>query len=95
MGRLVAETIAEALPNAGVNCCCGVLGDTLNPISRSLERVKARDRYGIVAISPRGRREARRSGSQPDDLGRLTWYVVDMDEYDANLKMLGKSIAMS
>ena len=37
MGRLVADTIVEALLNAGVKCCCGVLGDTLNPISRSLE----------------------------------------------------------
>src|SRR5262245_42309870 len=29
-------------------------------------------------------------GARPDHLVRLTWYVVDMDEYVANLKALGK-----
>ncbi|CUT14479.1 Putative translation initiation inhibitor yjgF family [Bradyrhizobium sp.] len=29
-------------------------------------------------------------GAQPEHLVRLTWYVVDMDEYLANLKELGK-----
>ena len=29
-------------------------------------------------------------GARPDHLVRLTWYVVDMDEYVSNLKMLGK-----
>ncbi|MGC2809316.1 MAG: RidA family protein [Bradyrhizobium sp.] len=28
-------------------------------------------------------------GAQPEHLVRLTWYVVDMDEYLANLKSLG------
>jgi enamine deaminase RidA (YjgF/YER057c/UK114 family) len=29
-------------------------------------------------------------GAQPEHLVRLTWYVVDMEEYLANLKMLGQ-----
>ena len=29
-------------------------------------------------------------GARPDHLVRLTWYVVDMDEYVSNLKALGK-----
>ena len=29
-------------------------------------------------------------GARPEHLVRLTWYVVDMDEYLANLKMLGQ-----
>jgi enamine deaminase RidA (YjgF/YER057c/UK114 family) len=29
-------------------------------------------------------------GARPDHLVRLTWYVVDMEEYLANLKMLGQ-----
>jgi len=29
-------------------------------------------------------------GAQPEHLVRLTWYVVDMDEYLANLKELGQ-----
>jgi enamine deaminase RidA (YjgF/YER057c/UK114 family) len=29
-------------------------------------------------------------GAQPEHLVRLTWYVVDMDEYLANLKTLGQ-----
>jgi len=29
-------------------------------------------------------------GAQPEHLVRLTWYVVDMDEYLANLKGLGQ-----
>jgi enamine deaminase RidA (YjgF/YER057c/UK114 family) len=37
----------------------------------------------IVAILAEG-------GARPDHLVRLTWYVVDMDEYVANLKALGK-----
>lgn len=37
----------------------------------------------IVAIVVEG-------GARPDHLVRLTWYVVDMDEYVANLKALGK-----
>ena len=37
----------------------------------------------IVAILAEG-------GAQPDHLVRLTWYVVDMDEYVSNLKALGK-----
>ena len=37
----------------------------------------------IVAILAEG-------GARPDHLVRLTWYVVDMDEYVSNLKMLGK-----
>ena len=32
----------------------------------------------------------REGGARPDHLVRLTWYVVDMDEYVANLKVLGK-----
>ena len=36
----------------------------------------------IVAILEEG-------GARPDHLVRLTWYVVDMDEYTANLKALG------
>ena len=32
----------------------------------------------------------REGGANPDHLVRLTWYVVDMDEYVASLKVLGK-----
>jgi enamine deaminase RidA (YjgF/YER057c/UK114 family) len=38
----------------------------------------------IVAILAEG-------GARPDHLVRLTWYVVDMDEYTSNLKALGKA----
>jgi enamine deaminase RidA (YjgF/YER057c/UK114 family) len=38
----------------------------------------------IVAILAEG-------GARPDHLVRLTWYVVDMDEYVSNLKALGKA----
>ena len=38
----------------------------------------------IVAILAEG-------GARPDHLVRLTWYVVDMDEYVTNLKPLGKA----
>ena len=38
----------------------------------------------IVAILAEG-------GARPDHLVRLTWYVVDMDEYTTNLKALGKA----
>ena len=38
----------------------------------------------IVAILAEG-------GARPDHLVRLTWYVVDMDEYTANLKALGRA----
>lgn len=31
------------------------------------------------------------AGGRPEHLVRLTWYVVDMDEYLANLKELGKT----
>ena len=31
------------------------------------------------------------AGARPEHLVRLTWYVVDMDEYLANLRELGKS----
>jgi enamine deaminase RidA (YjgF/YER057c/UK114 family) len=31
------------------------------------------------------------AGAKPEHLVRLTWYVVDMDEYLANLKELGKA----
>lgn len=37
----------------------------------------------IVAILAEG-------GARPHHLVRLTWYVVDMDEYVSNLKALGK-----
>ncbi|WP_298873906.1 RidA family protein [uncultured Bradyrhizobium sp.] len=37
----------------------------------------------IVAILAEG-------NGRPDHLVRLTWYVVDMDEYVSNLKALGK-----
>ena len=37
----------------------------------------------IVAILAEG-------GARPEHLVRLTWYVVDMDEYLANLKSLGQ-----
>ncbi len=30
-------------------------------------------------------------GAGPEHLVRLTWYVVDMDEYTANLRVIGKS----
>jgi enamine deaminase RidA (YjgF/YER057c/UK114 family) len=30
-------------------------------------------------------------GARPEHLVRLTWYVVDMDEYTSNLKAIGKS----
>jgi enamine deaminase RidA (YjgF/YER057c/UK114 family) len=32
----------------------------------------------------------REGGANPDHLVRLTWYVVDMDEYVGSLKLLGK-----
>jgi enamine deaminase RidA (YjgF/YER057c/UK114 family) len=32
----------------------------------------------------------REGGANPENLVRLTWYVVDMDEYVTNLKTLGK-----
>ena len=38
----------------------------------------------IVAILAEG-------GARPEHLVRLTWYVVDMDEYDSNLKSLGRA----
>jgi len=38
----------------------------------------------IVAILAEG-------GAGPEHLVRLTWYVVDMDEYVSNLKVLGKA----
>lgn len=38
----------------------------------------------IVAILAEG-------GARPEHLVRLTWYVVDMDEYLANLKALGQT----
>jgi enamine deaminase RidA (YjgF/YER057c/UK114 family) len=31
----------------------------------------------------------RTAGGGPEHIGRLTWYVVDMDEYRASLKELG------
>ncbi|MCK1678622.1 RidA family protein [Bradyrhizobium sp. 147] len=31
------------------------------------------------------------AGARPEHLVRLTWYVVDMDEYLANLKELGRA----
>jgi len=31
------------------------------------------------------------AGARPEHLVRLTWYVVDMDEYLSNLKELGKA----
>lgn len=37
----------------------------------------------IVAILAEG-------GARPEHLVRLTWYVVDMDEYESSLKALGK-----
>ncbi|MGO9360401.1 MAG: RidA family protein [Xanthobacteraceae bacterium] len=37
----------------------------------------------IVAILAEG-------GAAPDNLMRLTWYVVDMDEYVSNLKAIGE-----
>jgi len=37
----------------------------------------------IVAILAEG-------GAAPDNLMRLTWYVVDMEEYTSNLKALGE-----
>lgn len=37
----------------------------------------------IVAILAEG-------GARPDHLVRLTWYVVDLEEYISNLKALGK-----
>jgi enamine deaminase RidA (YjgF/YER057c/UK114 family) len=30
-------------------------------------------------------------GARPEHLVRLTWYVVDMEEYTSNLKAMGKS----
>jgi hypothetical protein len=52
MGKLVADIIVETLQNAGVAHCYGVVGDTLNPIARLLEK---RNRVGFG--------ETRRSGS--------------------------------
>jgi enamine deaminase RidA (YjgF/YER057c/UK114 family) len=31
------------------------------------------------------------AGARPEHLVRLTWYVVDIDEYTANLKIIGRS----
>jgi len=38
----------------------------------------------IVAILAEG-------GARPEHLMRLTWYVVDMDEYVSNLKAIGQA----
>ena len=38
----------------------------------------------IVAVLTEG-------GAQPEHIVRMTWYVVDMDEYLANLKELGQA----
>jgi hypothetical protein len=38
MGKLVADIIVETLQNAGVKHCYGVMGDTFNPIGRSLDK---------------------------------------------------------
>ena len=40
MSKKVADIIVETLQSAGVRHCCGVVGDTLNLIARSLERSK-------------------------------------------------------
>ncbi len=31
------------------------------------------------------------AGGRPEDIGRLTWYVIDKDEYLASLRSLGRA----
>ncbi len=49
--------------------------DFVTQVSRTLSNISA-----ILA----------EGGARPEDLVRLTWYVVDMEEYLANLKTLGQ-----
>lgn len=37
MGKKIAEFIVEVLEQAGVKCCYGIVGDTLNPFTENLE----------------------------------------------------------
>ena len=55
----------------------GVLpGDFIGQVRQTLEN--------IAAILAEG-------GAKPEHLVRLTWYIVDIEEYLANLKALGKA----
>jgi pyruvate dehydrogenase (quinone) len=38
MSKKVAQLVVETLQSAGVNHCCGIVGDTLNTFATSLSR---------------------------------------------------------
>ena len=62
----------------------GVIGwDTAGDLPDSFVAQVRQALSNISAILAEG-------GAQPEHLVRLTWYVVDMDEYLANLKTLGQ-----
>jgi enamine deaminase RidA (YjgF/YER057c/UK114 family) len=62
----------------------GVVGwDTNKEFPKDLVQQAALVLKNIVAILAAG-------DARPEHLVRLTWYVVDMDEYLANRKQLGK-----
>jgi enamine deaminase RidA (YjgF/YER057c/UK114 family) len=62
----------------------GVIGwDTASHLASSFVAQVRQTLSNIKAILAEG-------GARPEHLVRLTWYVVDMDEYLANLKELGR-----
>jgi enamine deaminase RidA (YjgF/YER057c/UK114 family) len=61
----------------------GVIGwDATNALAEGFVAQVRQTLQNIVAI-------LREGGAEPSHLVRLTWYVVDMEEYLANLKPLG------
>ena len=62
----------------------GVIGwDSKNHLSAGFVAQVRQSLSNIAAILAEG-------GARPEHLVRLTWYVVDMDEYLASLKTLGR-----
>lgn len=62
----------------------GVIGwDTEERLADGFVKQVRQTLSNIVAILAEG-------GARPEHLVRLTWYVVDMDEYLANLRELGQ-----
>ena len=62
----------------------GVIGwDTEGHLPRDFSTQVKQTLENIAAILAEG-------GAKPEHLVRLTWYVVDMEEYLANLKALGQ-----
>ena len=62
----------------------GVIGwDTEGHLPKDFSTQVKQALENIAAILAEG-------GAKPEHLVRLTWYVVDMEEYLANLKALGK-----